>query len=130
MRASLAGRIEPALSTGACQNAPVDRRNFLIGGIAASAVVRTWPFRVYSFPSQIITIDYAAEKEKYIRLARTYIDEQVAKYGLLIDFSFTSPKGPHVASIRGIRHEAPQLPLRLDGCAFGCEGPISSILCS
>src|SRR5215467_2098531 len=30
------------------------RRNFLIGGIAASAAVRTWPFRVYSFPSNII----------------------------------------------------------------------------
>lgn len=31
-------------------------RNFLktlIGGIAATAAVRTWPFRVYSFPSEI-----------------------------------------------------------------------------
>ena len=59
------------------------RRNFLIGGIAASAAVRTWPFRVYSFPSQIITVDFSAEKEKYIRLARTYIDEEVTQYGLL-----------------------------------------------
>jgi hypothetical protein len=69
------------------------RRNFLVGGIAASAAVRAWPFRVYSFPSQIITVDFAAEKEKYIRLARTYIDEQVAKHGLLIPFSFTPPEG-------------------------------------
>lgn len=35
-----------------------DRRNFLrsmIGGLAATAAVRTWPFRVYSFPNEIIT---------------------------------------------------------------------------
>jgi len=33
-----------------------DRRNFLgtlIGGIAGAAAVRTWPFRVYSFPLEI-----------------------------------------------------------------------------
>jgi hypothetical protein len=32
----------------------MNRRSFLtslIGGVAASAAVRTWPFRVYSFPS-------------------------------------------------------------------------------
>ena len=57
------------------------RRNFLIGGIAAGAAVRSWPFRVYSFPSQIITVDYLAEKQKYINLARIYLDEQAAKYG-------------------------------------------------
>jgi len=67
-----------------------------IGGIAACAAVRAWPFRVYNFPSQIISVDFSAEREKYIRFARTYIDEQIAKYGLLIDFSFTPPKGPHV----------------------------------
>ena len=34
----------------------MDRRNFLrslIGGVAASAAVRTFPFRVYSFPTEI-----------------------------------------------------------------------------
>lgn len=34
----------------------MDRRNFLnmmVGGVAASAAVRTWPFRVFSFPSEI-----------------------------------------------------------------------------
>ena len=33
----------------------MDRRNFLrslIGGVAAGAAVRTWPFRVYSFPKE------------------------------------------------------------------------------
>ena len=34
----------------------MERRNFLglmIGGVAAEAAVRAWPFRVYSFPSEI-----------------------------------------------------------------------------
>ena len=57
------------------------RRGFLIGGIAASAAVRAWPFRVYSFPSQIIAVDCLAEKEKYIRLAHIHIDLQVANLG-------------------------------------------------
>lgn len=33
-----------------------DRRSFLctlVGGVAATAAVRTWPFRVFSFPSEI-----------------------------------------------------------------------------
>jgi len=55
------------------------RRNFLIGGIAASAAVRAWPFRVYSFPSQIVAVDYLAEK--YICLARMHIDLQIANLG-------------------------------------------------
>ena len=35
----------------------MDRRGFLgslIGGVAATAAVRTWPFRVFSFPDEII----------------------------------------------------------------------------
>lgn len=35
----------------------MDRRNFLrtlVGGVAGAAAVRTWPFRVYSFPSKIV----------------------------------------------------------------------------
>lgn len=34
----------------------MNRRNFLrltVGGVAAGAAVRTWPFRVYSFPGEI-----------------------------------------------------------------------------
>jgi hypothetical protein len=34
----------------------MNRRNFfglMVGGLAASAAVRTWPFRVFSFPSEI-----------------------------------------------------------------------------
>ena len=35
----------------------MDRRGFLkslVGGLAVGAAVRTWPFRVYSFPSEIV----------------------------------------------------------------------------
>jgi hypothetical protein len=34
----------------------INRRGFIgtmVGGVAASAAVRTWPFRVYSFPTDI-----------------------------------------------------------------------------
>lgn len=30
----------------------MDRRNFLLGGIAMAAASRAWPFRVYSFPNE------------------------------------------------------------------------------
>jgi hypothetical protein len=36
----------------------MNRRNFLgmmVGGVAAAAAVRTFPFRVFSFPSEIVT---------------------------------------------------------------------------
>jgi hypothetical protein len=36
----------------------MERRNFLrtlVGGVAVAAAVRTWPFRVYSFPSEPVT---------------------------------------------------------------------------
>lgn len=29
----------------------------MIGGVAASAAVRTWPFRVFSFPSEIVVAE-------------------------------------------------------------------------
>ena len=64
------------------------RRNFLIGGIAASAAVRTWPFRVYSFPSQIAIIDFEAEKARFVRLARIAIDEEVARGRIVAPFFF------------------------------------------
>lgn len=51
----------------------MNRRAFLsslIGGVAASAAVRTFPFRVYSFASEIVVVNtpgmafFAAELEK------------------------------------------------------------------
>lgn len=40
------------------------RREFLktlVGGVAASAAVRTWPFRVYSFPRRLELDDHFAQ---------------------------------------------------------------------
>jgi hypothetical protein len=40
----------------------INRRNFLgmtIGGVAASAAVRTWPFRVFSFPSEVKPVSFS-----------------------------------------------------------------------
>lgn len=37
----------------------MNRRTFigtLIGGVATAAAVRTWPFRIYSFPSELTII--------------------------------------------------------------------------
>jgi len=38
------------------------RRRQFIGGLLASAAVRTWPFRVFSFPSEIV---FGVELEKW-----------------------------------------------------------------
>ena len=38
----------------------MNRRSFLnrlVGGIAATAAVQSWPFRVYSFPTEIVIPD-------------------------------------------------------------------------
>jgi hypothetical protein len=48
----------------------MNRRNFLgtvVGGVAASAAIRTWPFRVYSFPKDIHTFSYAPELSRKLR---------------------------------------------------------------
>ena|SRR5215475_2584879 len=83
------------------------RRNFLIGGIAASAAVRAWPFRVYSFPSQIVL--YSPEEEKFLRWARTSIDEQAAKYGIIGPVNVV---GPPDVSIPTSLANAPYVMLR------------------
>lgn len=47
----------------------MNRRNFLgslIGGIAATAAVRAWPFRVYSFPQEIEVLSLPEITERYL----------------------------------------------------------------
>src|SRR5579859_3848029 len=46
----------------------MERRDFLhtfVGGMVGVAAVRTWPFRVYSFPSEIIIPDYTITRDWY-----------------------------------------------------------------
>ena len=73
----------------------MDRRGFMkmmVGGLAAGAAVRTWPFRVYSFPSEIVPGTYNAitrgdglygvpkltiSNEELSRLMETYVRESM-----------------------------------------------------
>lgn len=53
----------------------MERRNFLkliVGGVAAGAAVRTWPFRVFSFPTEpkLIIPTYGADGGLPISLNR------------------------------------------------------------
>ena len=52
----------------------MDRRLFLrsmIGGVATAAAVRTWPFRVYSFPSDLRLLSIDELKRIYVERAMT-----------------------------------------------------------
>jgi len=56
------------------------RRNFLgvmVGGIAATAAVRTWPFRVYSFPSEVV-LPTASIIDQLNAVSQKYLDEAIA----------------------------------------------------
>lgn len=60
----------------------MNRRKFfgtLIGGVAAGAAVRTWPFRVFSFPSEVEVNPYPALTPEMLRrtveLMRSFTSE-------------------------------------------------------
>lgn len=51
----------------------MDRRSFfrmIIGGVAAAAAVRTFPFRVFSFPAEIVTPSPAVQEFATIYYSR------------------------------------------------------------
>jgi hypothetical protein len=69
-----------------------DRRNFLrtlVGGLAATAAVRTWPFRVYSFPTEV-KVYKTFDMDYYVRNAMESLcremDSNNLQYGYAIDF--------------------------------------------
>jgi len=43
----------------------------MIGGVATAAAVRTWPFRVYSFPSELRFLSIDELKRIYVERAMT-----------------------------------------------------------
>jgi hypothetical protein len=45
----------------------------MIGGVATAAAVRTWPFRVYSFPSEIRLLSVDELKRIYVERAMASI---------------------------------------------------------
>ena len=67
----------------------IDRRAFLgtlIGGTVAAAAVQTWPFRVYSFPSQIIIPEVGLS----IRLIRAYDLAGMKSMAMRMDYALTA----------------------------------------
>ena len=56
----------------------MNRRGFLrtlVGGVAVGAAVRTWPFRVYSFPAEVgpeICADMDAVLQNYYKYSIAY----------------------------------------------------------
>jgi hypothetical protein len=57
----------------------LDRRNFMrtmVGGLAATAAVRTWPFRVYSFPMEVKTYT-VPQLDKYLKAATESLSRDI-----------------------------------------------------
>lgn len=68
----------------------------LIGGVAATAAVKMWPFRVYSFPSQVQTDDLA---DIYAKIQQGY-DEPSSGFVLFgAGVKFSSPSGLRALSL-------------------------------
>lgn len=93
----------------------MDRRNFLrtlIGGVAAGAAVRTFPFRVYSFPSRL-TIPTEIEDFRYalhdaMRIFRSEMDREMMMNGVNLAASRANWEGtPHfvITKVDQIRKE-------------------------
>lgn len=66
----------------------MNRRCFLkntFGGIAAAAAVRSFPFRVFSFPSEIVTTKPVAVR--FIRIFDPIKNRMINRWDTLIGFS-------------------------------------------
>jgi hypothetical protein len=58
----------------------MDRRSFfcsMIGGVATAAAVRTWPFRVYSFPSELRFLSIDELKKIYRERAMAELEYRI-----------------------------------------------------
>ena len=66
----------------------MNRRAFLstlIGGVAAAAAVRTWPFRAYSFPSEVKIAPIAAGGALTIEMIERTLTEMWENYRYIPD---------------------------------------------
>src|SRR5258708_23131264 len=64
----------------------MNRRKFfksMIGGVAVAAAVRTWPFRVFSFPVEIVT---GLKAIRFIKAYDVMQDKFVSRYDVLYGF--------------------------------------------
>jgi len=61
----------------------VDRRSFfhsMVGGVATAAAGRTWPFRVYSFPTELRLLSIEELKKIYVERAMASIFDEARKF--------------------------------------------------
>jgi hypothetical protein len=71
----------------------VDRRSFfhsMVGGVATAAAVRTWPFRVYSFPTELRLLSIEELKRIYVERAMASIFDEARK-GINVGYSIWLP---------------------------------------
>lgn len=65
----------------------MNRRGFLgklIGGVAAAAAVRTWPFRVYSFPAEVVPAFNPIDTSFYQLYTTYFIQNLPTMKGLIV----------------------------------------------
>jgi hypothetical protein len=63
----------------------VDGRSFfhsMVGGVATAAAVRTWPFRVYSFPTELRLLSIEELKRIYVERAMASIFDDARKFSI------------------------------------------------
>jgi hypothetical protein len=52
----------------------------MVGGVATAAAVRTWPFRVYSFPTELRLLSIEELKKIYVERAMASIFDEARKF--------------------------------------------------
>ena len=52
----------------------------MVGGVATAAAVRTWPFRVYSFPTELRLLSIGELKKIYVARAMASILDEARKF--------------------------------------------------
>jgi len=66
---------------------PFEIQHSMIGGVAAAAAVRAWPFRVYSFPSELQFLSIDELKRIYVERAMTSLLAEARENTWIPDWS-------------------------------------------
>jgi hypothetical protein len=83
----------------------LSRRSFLgitVGGIAAAAAVRTWPFRMFSFPENIsVEPILSANSIRYLRAFDPIQGKFISRFDVLYGWQqvLDIPSGPYDAEV-------------------------------
>ena len=81
----------------------MDRRSFfksMVGGVAVAAAVRTWPYRVFSFPTEIIPATLPATSIRFIKAYDVMQDKMISRFDVLYGWGheLLLPRGVDTAS--------------------------------